>query len=157
MSEAMKETATQQLERLALRPKVYGASKLDYAAQWRDLADRWSPKVDLHARWPTQFYGNMEDTPENARVFWTADIEDVMRSDAVLVVADLYFQRPLRGALIEAGVALGQGKPVFVVGESKCYGTWQYFPGVIRCKDIEHALDEIVSRWIPAHRAWMLG
>lgn len=70
------------------------------------------------------------DTPENAANFWKIDEADVLVSDIVLVYAvdgDV-----LRGALVEAGMAIAYGVPVAVVGTSESYGTWQYHPMVKR-------------------------
>ena len=78
------------------QPSVYTASKLCHAVMWRKLRlDR--PDIAFTARWP-DIEGQVEDTPANASTFWTHDIADVRRADAVLV-----FARPedkLRGAQI---------------------------------------------------------
>jgi hypothetical protein len=43
----------------------------------------------------------------------------------------------LRGALIEAGVAIALHKTVIVVGQHPDYGTWQWHSSVRRVRDFE--------------------
>lgn len=124
-------------------PSVYTASKLRHAAMWRELRVT-RPDVAFTARWP-DIEGQVPDTPENAGAFWTHDVADVRRADAVLVYAEP--GEHLRGGLVEAGVALGLGKQVVVVGEHPDYGTWQYHPLVQRARDIDHALQLITGGW----------
>lgn len=104
------------------RPKVYGASKLKHAPLWQGLRMTWQD-IEWTARWP-DLVGGVEDNDNFAREFWRHDVQDVMRSDCVL----LYSQPDdrLRGALVEAGVGIALGKHVIVVGENPDYGTWQY-------------------------------
>lgn len=115
--------------------KVYTASKLNHAGRWLKLVDEWV-EIDFVARWPS-LVGTIPDEPHFAKVFWQQDIEDVMASDIVLVYGEP--GDVLRGALVEAGVALGAGKSVIVVGDNPFYGTWQHHPNVYRVPDLEHA------------------
>lgn len=124
-------------------PSVYTASKLKHAKMWRGLREE-RPDIAFTARWP-DIEGKVEDSAENAVAFWTHDIADVRRADAVLVYAEA--DEHLRGALIEAGVALGLGKQVVVVGDHPDYGTWQHHPLVQRARDIGHALHLITGGW----------
>ena len=68
--------------------------------------------------------------PFNPDVFpeaWTQNIWDVKRSDFLIVYAKP--SDPIRGTLIEAGCAIGQGIPVLAVGLSEEHN-WLYHPGV---------------------------
>ena len=116
--------------------RVYTASKLHHWETWRDLQREW-PKVFFHARWLRHIAIGTADTPENAVSFWCEDEEDVATADAVLVFAEQ--GEHLRGALVEAGIAIANNIPVVVVGEHPDYGTWQYHPGVARVPDFPAA------------------
>ncbi len=109
--------------------RVYTASKLSTAVEWRQMQLAW-PHVIFHARWLRHVEIGTPDSPENAVRFWIEDQEDVASADAVLVYAKR--GEHLRGALVEAGIAIACGVPVIVVGEHPDYGTWQYHPDVTR-------------------------
>lgn len=137
--------------------QVYTASKLyQYEKRWRKLKAELLPDgIDLHARWYRQVELGVEETPSNAEVFWQQDIEDVQNSAAVLVFGedDDY----LRGALVEAGVALGAGIPVIVVGDFN-YGTWIHTPGAVHVRSIEDAVSYLKGNRVvleaAARRRW---
>lgn len=128
--------------------KVYIAGKLDYAEQFRNYRRDWKPNgIDLHARWFDQAIIEQSGpvTPEDMHIFWLVDEEDVKQADALIL-----YGRPedkLRGALVEAGIAIAMGKLVIVVGESPDYGTWQYHPMVTRAASFEHAKTMILRRF----------
>jgi nucleoside 2-deoxyribosyltransferase len=113
--------------------KVYTASKLVHAPLWRILVEDW-PGVEFVARWP---FNEFPDEATFARVFWEHDLEDVGRCDVVLVYAA--YDDKLRGALVEAGMALALGKQVIVVGDHRDYGTWRHHPRVHGVADLEQA------------------
>ena len=115
--------------------RVYFASKLYHASTWRNLKDA---RVHAFARWLVHEESATEDSAEEAKNFWIEDVSDVKVADAVVVYAA--YDDKLRGALVEAGVALAMKVPVYVIGEHPDYGTWQYHPGVIRCDELEEAL-----------------
>lgn len=118
------------------RIKVYGASKLCHVEVWKQLSKSWT-EIEFTARWPFKHVGTVPDEPCFARVFWEHDLEDVVAADGVVVYAKP--EDDLRGALVEAGMALALGKFVIVVGENKNYGTWQYHPLVHRVADLTDA------------------
>ena len=126
-----------------MRLKVYTASKLKEGPRWRRLAEEW-PEIDIVARWPFLHVtadgapGWPDDCAAHGSVFWQHDNEDVALSDVVLVFAN----RPddvLRGALVEAGMAIALGKVVIVVGDNPGYGSWQYHQQVKRVPTLEAA------------------
>ena len=114
--------------------KVYTASKLSEAGRWRDLREAW-PEVEFVARWPFKHVGTVPDDPVYAKVFWQHDLEDVTAADVVLVYAEP--EHKLKGALVEAGMAIAQGKCVIVVGDHPDYSTWRYHPLVYIAPDLE--------------------
>lgn len=117
--------------------RVYTASKLSASEVWEQLQEEWGAEVHFHARWLKHMKIKTPDTAQHAAQFWVQDEEDVLSADAVLVYA-----RPedkLRGALVEAGIALALAIPVIVVGDHPDYSTWQYHPGVKRVKDLNAA------------------
>jgi hypothetical protein len=91
--------------------------------------------IEWTAHWPNIECGS---NPDDSKMFWQRDLYDISHSDFVLVYAETEFEQ-LRGALVEAGIAIGLGVRVIVVGESHCYGTWQYHPQCLRATSIEHA------------------
>jgi nucleoside 2-deoxyribosyltransferase len=116
--------------------RVYTASKLSAHELWERLQNEW-PEVHFHARWLKHMKLGTPNERSHAQEFWLQDEEDVANSDAVLV-----YGRPdekLRGALVEAGIALVLGIPVVVVGEHPDYSTWQYHPGCVRVATLEDA------------------
>lgn len=117
--------------------RVYTASKLKHAPMWRELCAS-TPHLQFHARWLKHNSLGTPDTPEHAVEFWLQDEQDVRDADAVLVMAE--GDDHLRGALVEAGMAIAYGVPVIVVGTHADYGTWQHHPGVTRMDDLASAL-----------------
>lgn len=128
--------------------RVYTASKLKHAAMWRDLCAR-TYHVQFHARWLKHNSIGTPDTPEHAAEFWLQDEQDVKHADVVMVFAS--GDDHLRGALVEAGMAIAYGVPVIVVGTHPDYGTWQHHPGVMRVADLDAAVDAM-RRLRPRYR-----
>jgi hypothetical protein len=122
--------------------RVYTASKLTKGAFWRVLHFD-TPWIYCHARWLKHNFIGTPDTPEHARKFWIEDEEDIRSADCVVVYAEA--GEHLRGALVEAGMALILNIPVYVIGDHPDYGTWRYHPGVIRVGSIEEWLDLMKS------------
>lgn len=130
-----------------MQPKVYIASKLKYAERFKQLRIHWAQSIDLHARWFDQAAIELEGEvdPTDFHIFWLVDEEDVRNSDAVIVYAEE--NDKLRGALVEAGIAIALGKLVIVVGDSPDFGTWQHHPTVTRAGSLEHAKTMILRRF----------
>lgn len=117
--------------------RVYTASKIPTAAIWRKLHNEW-PEVYFHARWLKHNVIGTKDTEENANKFWQEDEEDIKSADILMIYATSQ-EEHLRGALVEAGIAISHGIPVLVVGTHKDYGTWQYHPLCSRIPTMEAA------------------
>lgn len=121
---------------------VYTASKLHHAMLWKALRIEW-PDVNWTARWPIQFAGIVEDTPENAGDFWAIDLADVIASDVVMVYGEP--SEILRGALVEAGMGLALGKKILCVGQNESFGTWQYHKLCTRVARLEEAYEQLIE------------
>ena len=124
--------------------RVYTASKLKHAQMWRDLSKQWN-RVFFHARWLKHTEIGTPDAKEHAGRFWMEDEADVKVADAVLVYAAP--EDHLRGALVEAGMAIAYTIPVIVVGSHPDYGTWQHHPCVRHAADltIAYAMLKIID------------
>lgn len=111
------------------KPKVYTASTLHYSKFWQTLAadPDWS-FVRWTATWPTEQISEDATDKEN-RDAWIMNIAQIKFSDFLVLYAKPSDR--LRGALIEAGVALGTGLPVLAVGVPDDH-TWMHFPSVKR-------------------------
>lgn len=116
--------------------RVYTASKISSAPMWRELSKKW-PHVLFHARWLKHNEIGTPNLREYAGRFWMEDDQDVKCSDAVVVYANE--GEHLRGALVEAGMAIAYTIPVIVVGKHPDYGTWQYHPCVAQAADLDEA------------------
>jgi nucleoside 2-deoxyribosyltransferase len=127
--------------------RVYTASKLRHGAMWRAYAD---DRVHFHARWLVHNLHGTQADPERATEFWIEDEHDVRCADAVIVYAEE--EDKLRGALVEAGMAVAYGIPVIVIGSHPDYGTWQYHPGVARADTLEQAIDYLSDYCQPGRR-----
>jgi hypothetical protein len=109
--------------------RVYFASKLHHAELLKNIRAEWVGQFKVTSRW-IDHVGVTPDSSFLAPVFWEQDVEDIRCSDVVVVfgVGDEH----LRGALVEAGVGLGLGRKVIVIGQCPDYGTWQYHRDVFR-------------------------
>lgn len=120
--------------------RVYTASKLEEAEMWLEI-QKTHPGVFFHARWLKHTQIGTQDKAKRAQEFWIQDEEDVVGSDVVLVFAR--DGQVMKGALVEAGMAIAMGIPVIVVGDHPAYSTWVYHPGVMRVATLDEALGKI--------------
>ncbi len=109
--------------------KVYLASKLRNHKILTAIREEWHD-IEITSSWMKDHYGQVPDEPAFAKLFWQVDEHDVLRSDVTVVYTQP--EDELRGALVEAGIALGSGKPVITVGDGPSLGTWSYHPRVYR-------------------------
>ena len=126
--------------------RIYTASKLRHGPMWRNLCDH-SRRFIFHARWLKHNKMGTPDTREEAVEFWRQDIQDVLTADAVIVYSEN--DEVLRGALVEVGVALSSGIPVFVIGHSTSYGTWQYHKGVTWVQSLDRFFSDYLDTISP--------
>lgn len=133
---------------IELRAKVYTASKLHHAPQWRALAMQYSSTVLITSRWISMppFDKAEETDHELARAGWIIDEDDIRESDYVLCFSAE--GEVLRGALVEAGMGIALGKKIICCGASPSFGTWQYHPKVIaRVADLGKAMEFLLADW----------
>lgn len=124
------------------KPKIYLASKLHHSDFARSLVVSNTYDVTWTNRWQW-FEGVVSDSEESASHFWENDFDDVDAADCVIVLgkkADV-----LKGALVEAGYAIAQGKSVYAVGKSSSFGTWASSQRVMRFRNVHDAIDHIFS------------
>jgi hypothetical protein len=118
----------QQLEahsELSTKPRIYIASKAKHRPRWRefrDLDDRFIGVDD-----PNQI-----DYPKH----WKECVQDVKDCDVLVMYVET--GEVMKGALIELGMALAQGKEIIVAGDLGDNGTWWHHPNVqVSDKSIE--------------------
>ena len=117
--------------------RVYTASKLEEYKRWLKI-QKEHPGVFFHARWIKHMEIGTPDRSERAQEFWLQDQEDVESADVVLLYETN--GKVLKGALVEAGMAISRGIPVLVVGDEAKIGNWVYHPGVTIVATLEEAL-----------------
>ena len=119
--------------------RVYPASKTYYAPLFQAYNLKQS-KVFFCARWLQHHQHGTPDTSEHAAAqFWQQDEKDVAGSDAVLVYGEP--DDVLKGALVEAGMAIAYGVPVILIGEHPAWSTWRWHPEVFHADTIEKAIE----------------
>lgn len=122
--------------------RLYCASKFHRAEMWKKWEKTWPSwmkgKFTINSRWIWNYHGTIPDSPVFARIAWEHDVQDVMSADILICFAEP--EDKLRGALVEAGVALATGKRVILAGESEDFGTWQYHPLVQRVAGLQELL-----------------
>lgn len=122
------------------KPRVYTASRLKYFSLWQTFRDDpdWA-FVEFTATWIDKAYHEIEAQPseEMFSAAWIENIADIKRSDFVLAYAggDL----AIRNAMVEVGVALGNGIGVVAVGLDLDQFTWGYHPAVKRFSSLREA------------------
>lgn len=107
--------------------KVYVGSILQHADMWKELRELWAPEIEITSRWidfPNIKAGDRHATILQFQKGWIENLEDIRNSNAMICYGEP--TETLRGALVEAGMALGLGKPVLCVGNNSFFGSWQY-------------------------------
>ena len=94
--------------------KFYGASKIWHAPLWQSVRD-----LGNTARW-IDIEGDSESTPVyqgeeiTRQDIWNFCLTDVTKAQAVILYCGA-MEENQRGAVMEAGHAMGQGKPVYCI------------------------------------------
>lgn len=123
--------------------KIYLASKLHHVRRWQALRDEWAPEFEISSSW-IDTYVEENDTPDLAPLFWDRNQDDIFMCDYLIIFAVVADE--LRGALVEAGMALAYGKKVIVVGDNEGFGTWQYHPDVTRVRTMDEAKTYLLAQ-----------
>lgn len=131
-------------------PGIYVASRAsvpEVVAMWRRLRDEGWPIVST---WIDEAgLGDTEDMGE----LWSR-IEREIRSSCGLVLYAEPTHFPLKGGLVEVGIALGAGVPVVVVlpgveidpRSCRPVGSWIRHPSVSHCGTVKDAIRMLLGR-----------
>jgi nucleoside 2-deoxyribosyltransferase len=114
--------------------KVYLAARYSRMEEMRVHAERLKASgIEVTSRW---ILGLHDKAPP--ALCASDDIEDIRSADAVVVFADdpgHITGRPSRGGKhVEFGLALGLGKPIYLVGRPE--NVFQHLPQVVCVKDV---------------------
>lgn len=129
-------------------PRIYTASKIRHAPMWRKLRDEHRYNYILTARWihkadgETDFNDLNKFTPNQIRLGWIEDIQDVRFSD--WLIAYMEPEDHVRGSLVEVGAAIAYGVNVVSVGFDN-HHSWQSHPLVTRAPDLDSAFQFITG------------
>lgn len=113
-------------------PSVYIASKARHWQAWQRKRDE-HPHIRFVCTW-------IDEGDEGATIdwsdLWTRCVTEAASADAVIA----YYEQgdELKGALVEVGVALGAGKPVYLVGHPP--HSWVNHPNVRQALSVDDAL-----------------
>lgn len=129
--------------------QIYVASRAsipERAALWRAYRKRG---VLITSTWIDEAG---ENQTEDLGELWTRIVGEVSRADRVVLYAESE-DFPLKGALIEVGIALGLGKPITIclpdveLHPRSCrpIGSWVHHPQVVRCDNIDQAMGAEMS------------
>jgi hypothetical protein len=162
-------TPTPELEfTFSLKPKIYAASRAsvpERPAMWQRLR---TDGANIVSSWIDEAApGASADISE----LWVRIWQEIASADRlVLYVEESDF--PLKGALVEVGMALGMGKEVWVVApgvdlEPRSYrplGSWAKHPDVHFCADMYDAVrcanfghSTVAAQKPPEQRKWLSG
>lgn len=130
--------------------RVYVASKLWHWEKWLKWEEKYVHDVMIISRWINVMrHHKTEDevvrwtTPGYARRGWEMNYQDICTADVVIVYAE---HDVLRGALIEIGMAIAEGKPIILVGNSPSYSEWVHLHNVIaQVNDFEDIVPHLNS------------
>lgn len=135
--------------RIPTAPCIYVASRAsvpERAAMWRELRDSG---VDVISSWIDE---DGEGETADWSKLWKRIGDEVAASDALILYAEPS-DFPLKGALIEAGMALAHGLPVYVVAprvelgtfKNRPIGSWVSHPLVAFADTVAQALSDFAS------------
>jgi hypothetical protein len=120
---------------------IYVASRTARAAMWKDLRAQGNMIIST---WIDQ---TEPGQTANLREFWSRVQREVCFSEFLLLYAEPG-DFPLKGALVEVGIAIGAGVPVVIClpgvvleeGTFRPLGSWVNHPRVTRQDDVALAL-----------------
>ena len=96
--------------------KIYGASKVWHAPLWQDIR---SQGFDITGRW-IDYTDDSYIVTHCKDILWQHCLEDVTAADAVIIYCG-DSEEEQRGVVMEAGHAIGQGKPVYCINSCKTF------------------------------------
>ena len=119
--------------------RLYTASKIERAPIWQRMRQEWGDKIEFTSRWLDMCDLEGTATEKDFRRFWLIDKADIARSDYLMLWGE--GDEHLRGALVEAGMAIAYGTPVLTIGKHADYGSWQFHPLVTNFHTPYHAFN----------------
>ena len=96
--------------------KIYGASKVWHAPLWQEIR---SQGFDITGRW-IDYTDDSYIVTHCKDILWQHCLEDVTAADAVIIYCGDSDEEQ-RGVVMEAGHAIGQGKPVYCINSCKTF------------------------------------
>jgi len=126
-------------------PGIYVASKAHRGAMWRKLRNQ--SRLPIVSTW-------IDESEAGATIDWADLWRRCVHEAATCTALVLYVEEgdALKGALVEAGAALGNGRPVFYVGPPGRFSC-VYHPLVVTCDSLEDALTRAFRLVLAAERA----
>lgn len=123
------------------KPKVYTASNIPHFKLWQNLYDdpewmfcEWTASWVTHPDIENEV-NQQEISGDVFRQAWLDNLRDIKASDFLLLYSG---GEALRGALVEAGSALGLGITVVAVGLPNGH-SWAFHPGVVTHSSLRSA------------------
>jgi hypothetical protein len=128
--------------------RVYVASKACHRPMWRRWRENGVPIISSWIDVDDSHIGGTLTAAEY-RKLW-ASITAEVASATALVFLSVAGDEHQKGSLVEVGVALGAGIPVFAVGAPD--HSWLNHPGVTICRHVGEAFDHATSPfpWVAA-------
>lgn len=120
--------------------RYYIASQTKYADQWAALPGEY-PQHEFVMTWPAEVRRDPDES-DYARMIelWERNLEEIAICDALILYAEP--SDILRGALIEAGAALGRKKFVICVGQHDYFlASWTAHPRVTKTRLLRSVLE----------------
>ncbi len=119
--------------------KLYLASQSQYRDEIAGITESLRRReYDVNSTWP---WLDPNSTAEDETTIWADILRKITAADLLIVIP--MGPEPLRGALVEVGMALACGTKVIITGEHEAYGTWQFADDVVRYYDLPSVLRHI--------------
>lgn len=127
------------------KPKVYLASKLYRANEWRLFRAMYLGVITVVSTWHDSDTVEQDDanSDEACRLGWIANRDQVIYQADVLIAIGTKTD-PLNGTMIEIGMAYGRGIPIYLVGDYP-WGTWKILPNVYHVDNVVSAVDHLLK------------
>jgi len=126
-----------------IKPKIYLASKLFRAPQWRLFRTLYLNEFEVVSTWHDNLTVEADDANCDlaCRKGWEGNLEQVVnRCDILLAHGEK--DDKLNGTMIEIGMAFGLSKPIYLVG-SYPWGTWKILDHVQHFNNLLEAVEAI--------------
>lgn len=119
-------------------PTVYVASKSCHGLMWRNFREAARASVRITSTWIDE---DGEGESEDLADLWSRCVDEAAFSSALIAYHE--DGEIWKGAFLEIGVALANGRPVYVVGDPP--GSWVNHPLVHRCPTLGDAFAGVMG------------